>query len=60
MCERAVEKSLSWMQYIPNDLKKREISETAVEKRPLALEFVSDYLKTKKMCEKANEKSLYP
>ena len=48
------------MQYIPNDLKTREISETAVEKRPLALEFVSDYLKTKKMCEKANEKSLYP
>ena len=55
MCERAVEKCLHPLRFIPDHLKTKEMCEKTTEKDPNQLGDFPDRFKTKRMCEKAVE-----
>ena len=70
MCEKAVEKDLYQLYYVPDDavcrdlyyflfipdgFKTQEMCEKAVEDNPWGLEYVPEHLKTKQLCKKAVE-----
>ena len=57
MCERAVEKCLHPLRFIPDYLKTQKMCEKAVEKDPYQLGDFPDYLKTQEMCEKLLKKT---
>ena len=48
MCERAVEKCLHPLRFIPDHLKTQEMCEKAVEKKPYQLGDFPDHFKTQK------------
>ena len=53
MCEKAVEKCVHPLRFIPDHLKTQEMCEKAVEKNPYQLGDFPDRFKSKRMCEKA-------
>ena len=55
-CEKAVEKSLWCLKYVPLQYKTEEMCNRAVEKNPQCLEYAPDRLKTEDMSERAVEK----
>ena len=55
MCERAVEKCLHPLRFIPDHLKTQKMCEKAVEEDPWWLYAVSDHFKTQEMCNKVVE-----